>query len=157
MKRFTVFGLAAGLCFAWVAVAAAEDLAIKDGDTFSRGSIVIRVAGIDAPELHQFCTDSDGIDWPCGKAAKARLTMLLTNSPLRCRYNGHDKYNRVLAYCKAGGIDINAEMVNQGYATAYYTNDYFRQQAEAKDAKRGIWAGSYMVPSEWRKQHPRGK
>jgi endonuclease YncB( thermonuclease family) len=28
-------------------------------------------------------------------------------------------------------------------------------ESEAKAARRGIWAGSFQRPSEWRRDHPR--
>jgi endonuclease YncB( thermonuclease family) len=45
-------------------------------------------------------------------------------------------------------------MVRQGWAVAYgYASAYHSAQAEAKAAKRGIWAGSFTLPAEWRQQH----
>lgn len=56
-----------------------------------------------------------------------------------------------------GGVDVNAEMIRQGAAWAYrqYLKDQslLRLEAEAKAAKRGLWAlpeAQRMPPWEWR-------
>jgi endonuclease YncB( thermonuclease family) len=36
-----------------------------------------RLFGIDAPELHQSCNEVNGKPWPCGRAAKAKLTTII--------------------------------------------------------------------------------
>jgi predicted metalloprotease len=39
----------------------------------------------------------------------------------------------------------------QGWAVAYgFANTYESEEAEAKAAKRGIWAGTFVPPSQWR-------
>jgi endonuclease YncB( thermonuclease family) len=43
-------------------------------------------------------------------------------------------------------------MVRQGWAMSYGMA-YQSQQVEAETARRGIWAGKFMPPSEWRRQH----
>ena len=49
------------------------------------------------------------------------------------------------------------ELVRQGYAISYggLSNPYHDAETEAKDAKRGIWRGTFEQPSDWRKAHPR--
>ena len=51
------------------------------------------------------------------------------------------------------GSDVNAWMVRQGWAVAYYSATYRPEESAAHAAKRGIWAGSFMLPSEWRHRH----
>ena len=54
------------------------------------------------------------------------------------------------------GSNVNAWMVQQGWAvTSGYAEVYGAEQAEAKSAKRGLWAGSFTPPRQWRDQHPR--
>ena len=49
---------------------------------------------------------------------------------------------------------MNAWMVRQGWALAYgYAGTYHAQQDEAQTARRGIWAGAFVPPAEWRKRH----
>ena len=43
-----------------------------DGDTLkATNGVEYRIFGIDAPELHQTCTEAYGKTWLCGRAAKA--------------------------------------------------------------------------------------
>lgn len=45
---------------------------VIDGDTIKIGEQRIKLAGIDAVELHQKCL-RDGVEWNCGEGAKAWL------------------------------------------------------------------------------------
>jgi endonuclease YncB( thermonuclease family) len=126
-----------------------------DGDTIIISDTHIRLEGIDAPESDQTCTDSKGNAWPCGRAATSQLRAHIRGQELTCIRRALDKYKRVLAICSLpDGSDINAWMVQQGWAVAYgFAKIYESQEAEAEAAKRGIWAGSFVSPSEWRQQH----
>ncbi len=44
-------------------------------------------------------------------------------------------------------------MVSQGWALAYrrYSLDYVDQEADAQAVRRGIWAGEFVPPWEWRR------
>ncbi len=42
-------------------------------------------------------------------------------------------------------------MVQQGWAVSY--GDYRNEEVVARREKRGIWAGSFEVPYQWRKEH----
>lgn len=59
----------------------------------------------------------------------------------------------VLAVCRVCDIDIGAWLVLQGLALdypRYSRRAYFRQQAQAQAASRGVWAGEFQRPWEWR-------
>ena len=45
-------------------------------------------------------------------------------------------------------------MVQQGLALAYrrYSLDYVDEEADAQAARRGIWAGEFVKPWEWRRE-----
>ncbi len=49
--------------------------------------------------------------------------------------------------------DMGAWMVQQGLALAYrrYLLDYVDEEADAQTAQRGIWAGEFVKPWEWRR------
>jgi endonuclease YncB( thermonuclease family) len=128
---------------------------IVDGDTIDISDYRIRLQGIDAPETHQTCTDAGNRAWPCGRAAARELIGHLAGQPLKCESSGVDRYRRVLAVCAMpDGSDINGWLVQQGWALAYgYSSPYRSEEAEAQAAKRGIWAGSFMPPWEWRHRH----
>jgi endonuclease YncB( thermonuclease family) len=127
---------------------------VIDGDTIDIAGSRIRLQGIDAPEADQTCTDAGNRAWPCGRAATRVLIELIAGRPLKCESSGFDRYRRVLAVCALpDGSDVNAWMVQQGWALAYYSDVYRPQEAEAQAAKRGIWAGRFMPPWEWRHRH----
>lgn len=130
---------------------------VADGDTLTINTTRIRLIDIDAPELDQMCRDAQGHDWPCGRQASAQLRSRVRGHDLTCQPRSTDKYGRTLAVCSLpDGTDINAWMIKQGWAvTSGFANVYGAQQDEAKSAKRGLWAGSFTPPREWRHQYPR--
>lgn len=130
---------------------------VADGDTLTINGTRIRLIDIDAPELDQMCHDTQDREWPCGRQASARLRSRLRGHDLRCQPKSVDKYGRILATCALpDGTDVNAWMVQEGLAvTSGFANVYDAQQDEAKSARRGLWAGSFTPPREWRHQHPR--
>jgi endonuclease YncB( thermonuclease family) len=125
---------------------------VIDGDTIKMGGIHIRLEGIDAPEWQQTCTDSRGKTWACGRTATSELSRHIRGQELTCRGRAFDKYNRVVAVCMLpDGSDINAWMVRQGWAVAYgFAGSYAAEETEARAAKRGLWAGTFVRPSRWR-------
>ena len=88
-----------------------------DGDTIKTGggSVVIRLADIDAPELKQVCGDGH----PCGQEAKQALSSLLSQGVVTCESWSMDQYGRYLSTCWVGRVNVNAAMVNQGWAIPY--------------------------------------
>jgi endonuclease YncB( thermonuclease family) len=141
---------------AWIHGSIVGKARVIDGDTIVISGSHIRLHGIDAPESDQTCVDAGNTSWPCGQAATRELIALIAGRPLECETWGHDRYHRVLAVCALpDGTDINAWMVQQGWALAYYSRTYVPQETEAHAAKRGIWAGSFMPPWEWRHRHIR--
>jgi endonuclease YncB( thermonuclease family) len=127
---------------------------VIDGDTVDIAGTRVRLEGIDAPELEQSCTDAKGQSWACGRVAARELKSHIGNRDVTCTPTAVDRYRRVLAVCSLSGSDVNAWMVRQGWAMAYgYGGGYHAQQDEARAARRGIWAGSFVPPGEWRKQH----
>lgn len=108
--------------------------------------------GIDAPESAQTCKDAAGKDYRCGQAAALALSNYIGQSPITCELRNTDRYGRTVAVCRKGTEDMNAWMVAQGHAIAYrrYSTDYVAETT-AKAAKRGIWAGKFQEPGDYRK------
>lgn len=123
---------------------------VVDGDSIVIGGERVRLAGIDAPELAQTCM-RDGTGYACGRDARMALECLVAGGEVSCRHHERDRYGRVLGYCAAGGVDLNREMVRSGWAIAY--GDFDGAEREARQASRGIWAGAFDSPQEWRRQH----
>lgn len=129
-----------------------------DGDTLDIGDERIRLIGIDAPEDGQTC-QAAGEEWRCGDAATATLATMIGMAEVRCEVYGRDRYQRALAVCYAGEVDLNGAMVRSGSALAWYPEhsavagpSYAAEQATAKAARAGMWRGEFTPPWEWRRQ-----
>ncbi len=125
---------------------------VIDGDTIEVHGQRIRLHGIDAPESRQLCR-LDGKPWQCGKDATNALADMIDRRPVTCEDLGRDRYKRIIGRCIVAGEDMGAWMVSQGLALAYrrYSLDYVDEEADAKAARRGIWAGEFVKPWEWRR------
>jgi endonuclease YncB( thermonuclease family) len=130
---------------------------VIDGDTVVISGTHIRLEGIDAPESAQSCMDTGGKPWACGSRATRELRGYIRGRELACEEKALDRYRRTLAICRLqDGSDISAWMVRQGWAISYgFAQTYRSEQDEAQTAKRGIWAGTFMQPSQWRRLNPR--
>lgn len=121
---------------------------VADGDTIEIGGQRIRLTGLDAPEWNQTCSRADAADWACGRAAADRMRGLTRGATLSCEGEGHDRYGRLLATCRAGDADIAEALVRDGLAVA--SGGYIRAESEARHAGRGIWQGRFDRPADWR-------
>ncbi|MCS0493939.1 thermonuclease family protein [Ancylobacter sp. MQZ15Z-1] len=127
---------------------------VADGDSLELDGVRVRLEGIDAPELHQSCGEA-ATRWPCGEKAKAALQALVAGAKVNCRPVDEDRYGRAVAICEADGRDIGAALVAQGWAVATGLA-YTGEQSTAREERRGIWAGPFEMPANWRARHPRG-
>ena len=128
---------------------------VVDGDTIDIGGKRIRLAGVDAPESGQTCTDGAGLDYACGREAAAELDAFLAASrPTRCSVTDTDRYGRAVSACvRADGADVQDFLVGEGWAldyAAYSGGAYAARQAAAEAANRGVWQGAFVPPWEWR-------
>jgi endonuclease YncB( thermonuclease family) len=119
-----------------------------DGDTLAAGAERLRLAGIDAPEADQSCEDAKGEPWNCGDAAREALARFASAAEAECSGDARDRYGRLLVRCRLGETDINADLVRQGMAVA--AGGYKAEEDAARNASRGIWAGSFESPRAWR-------
>jgi endonuclease YncB( thermonuclease family) len=131
---------------------------VVDGDTIRVDGVAVRLAVIDAPERGQTC-DGGGRSWPCGAAATAALERLVAGRVVTCTPNGRRSYNRVVAMCRAGGIDLSLAMAEQGLARVLprFVAEWpdrgaalVAAEAAARAAGRGIWSGTAAMPAGWR-------
>ncbi len=125
---------------------------VIDGDTIEVHGQRIRLHGIDAPESRQLCR-LDSRPGQCGKDAANALAEKIARRPVTCEDLGRDRYKRIIGRCAVAGEDMGAWMVSQGWALAYrrYSRDYVDEEADAQAARRGIWAGEFVKPWEWRR------
>lgn len=140
------------ICFlalsAWGGESAA--LRVHDGDTFALADAKYRIWGVDAPELDQ----------PWGIVARETLRQLLANGEITTIRKGKS-WNRMVVQCSAGEKDVALELLKMGLAWylpkfAPKRQDYREAEAEAREAKRGLWSDKKPVaPETWRKQGKR--
>lgn len=126
-----------------------------DGDTIRLGEDRVRLLGIDAPEASQSC-ERGGAEWECGAEATALLQALLDRGQIECKQVGRDVYQRALASCRVGRIDLAEAIVGSGLAivTDEDAEMLLALQSEARSAGRGMWAGTFQTPADFRAANP---
>lgn len=124
---------------------------VIDGDTLEIQGHRLRLFGIDAPEGQQFCK-RHGKSYQCGKEAAFALADMIGRQTISCERQNIDAYNRIVAICYVEKVEINRWMVANGHALAYrhYSDRYLADEINAKNARRGIWAGSFEKPWTYR-------
>jgi endonuclease YncB( thermonuclease family) len=126
---------------------------VIDGDTIEVKGTHIRLYGIDAPESKQTC-EANGETYACGEQATEALIVFLGARPVECTENGRDRYQRIIATCYVDSTDLGSWMVEHGWAVAYrkYSLKYVGAEDSARSAKLGIWAGTFEMPENWRRE-----
>ena len=125
---------------------------IIDGDTLEIRGQRIRLHGVDAPESSQTC-DRHGKPYRCGQQAALALADLIGRQTVRCEPRDQDRYGRIVGVCRVGDTDVNAWLVRNGHAVAYrqYSQDYVAPEAQARAEQAGIWAGTFQMPWDHRR------
>jgi endonuclease YncB( thermonuclease family) len=124
---------------------------VTDGDTLTvlraGRREVVRLRGIDAPERGQ----------AYGDRARRYAAALAFGTVADIEARGRDRHGRLLAEVRLpGGRSLNRELVRAGYAWWFrrYSTDAGLAwlEAEARAARRGLWADGRPVPPwEWRR------
>lgn len=122
-----------------------------DGDSLN---MQIRLFGIDTPEAVQICKDERGRDYPCGQVASDALAKLVQDKIVSCEVKTRDRYGRPVAICYADNIDIGGALVDAGVAVAFrkYSDKYVANEERARAARRGLWAGTFEMPWDYRER-----
>ncbi len=123
---------------------------VVDGDTIRVRPVeggeeeIVRYIGIDTPEPYR-----DG-EPACGAIVATEFNERLVSGQtvtLVPDAEDKDKYDRLLRYVYVGDVFVNEMLVREGYARTLtippntrYSDDFFRYEAEAISANRGIWA-----------------
>jgi endonuclease YncB( thermonuclease family) len=131
-------------------------LAVVEGETLlllaaDNSQHRIRLAGIDAPEKDQ----------PFGDRSKQNLAKLTHGGGIRANCPKRDSYGWQVCKVYVRGQDIGLRQVYDGMAWWYraHAQDqsatdrqrYAREEYEAREGKRGLWADpSPTPPWEWR-------
>lgn len=140
----------ATLLWACAATVAAETVSgtvrrVRDGDSLQlhspqAGTIELRIAGIDAPELRQ----------PRGKDARRALAHACLGRLAQAEVQDRDRYGRVVARVRCAGVDVGRSQVREGHAWVYrrYNHDPALPALEdsARLAHRGLWSERHPQP-----------
>lgn len=130
---------------------------VVDGDSLEVAGHRIRLFGIDAPESAQDCGDARGRRYACGREAKNALAVAIGGQSVSCTPVG-ESYARDVSVCTANGRDLSDAMVRSGHALElrrFSNGRYADAEREARNARRGLWAGDFERPSQWRQDHMR--
>lgn len=134
-------------------------IGVSDGDSLKikcderANVIIVRLAGIDAPEIAHKAFNI--VEQPGGAEAKASLVQLCLKQPAVVHASSTDRYRRTLARVECNGVQVNEEQVKRGMAWAYINGK--RSIIPALEAKAradgvGLWAQPNPIkPSDWRK------
>lgn len=140
----------------WVSPLTAQEISgiarVIDGDTIEIVNQRIHLRGIDAPETKQTCTAGDR-EWRCGWEATVALHNKIGRRPVSCLPESGNRDGGIVAKCFFAKEDISEWLVLNGWAVATrpHTDDYVRVEAAARSVKRGVWAGEFEMPWEWRR------
>ncbi|OTQ73217.1 nuclease [Gilliamella apicola] len=125
---------------------------VIDGDTVDiltpeKQKIRVRLLDIDAPESRQ----------AYGNASKKYLASLIAGKSVFIKENKKDIYQRTLGTIYLEQININAKMVENGFAWAYRykgvvnNNNMLKLESKAKQNKKGLWKDKHPIaPWEFR-------
>ncbi len=124
---------------------------VHDGDSIhitptGEKRVVIRLAGIDAPELAQ----------PFGIASRDTLRSLILKKRAEASCHKTDRYQRKVCVVIYNGVDVNLQMISSGMAWHYkqyekeqsrqQRREYARAERKARDSKSGLWSGKSVQP-----------
>ena len=127
-------------------------VAISDGDTLTcltdaKRQLKVRLHAIDAPEKQQ----------AFGQQAKKHLSDLVYNQTVTLNITDTDRYGRTVADIQLGSLNVNQQMVKDGYAWAYRRyggTRYAPEEKAARKAKLGLWRDANPIePSQWRRMN----
>lgn len=126
---------------------------VTDGDTLQIREVKIRLYGVDAPESSQTCA-RQGQVYGCGREAAFALADLVRGKNVTCVRKDTDRYGRMVGICTVGSTEVNRWLVEHGHALPYvqYGGAVYRDaEARAKLARRGLYAGTFQNPWDYRK------
>ncbi len=136
---------------------------IIDGDTLAVQGTVVRLYGIDAPELGQACRIGARA-YDCGRIARTALLDLTAGVTVSCELapaspedprpeaDPEDGADGRIGRCSADGYDLSEGMAYTGWALALrrVSERYVAFEDRARAARRGLWKGQFIAPWDWR-------
>ena len=132
---------------------------VVTGSTLNINGLNIKMYGIDAPDITQTCADRHGRGYYCGREARTWLQDWLNNREVTCYILGQIENGWATGVCFVdnNNYDVAAVTVNAGWAVAYTKNTdiYVPYEHQAGTNKRGLWAGTFYKPWDWKKLQSR--
>ena len=127
---------------------------VIDSASFELLGVRVRLLGVAAPPPSQTCF-AGGQRWNCGQAARWALAERIGLNWVVCEERGRDAAGTVIALCALGGKggpELNGWIVARGWALARPSESdaYSADEAAARQAGKGIWAGGFEPPASWR-------
>lgn len=125
---------------------------IADGDTLTcltdgKQLLKVRLHAIDAPEKQQ----------SFGRQAKKHLSDLVYKQTVTLNITDTDRYGRTVADIQLGSLNVNQQMVKDGYAWVYRRyggTRYAPEEKAARKAKLGLWRDANPIePNQWRRMN----
>lgn len=150
MRFFKNFFLAIVLFFIIISQVQADFngkvVKVIDGDTVDiltpkKQKVRVRLLDIDAPESRQ----------AYGNAARKYLASLIAGKNVFVKENKKDIYQRTLGTIFLNQININAKMVESGFAWAYRykgvanNKNMVKLESKAKQNKKGLWKDKHPI------------
>lgn len=124
---------------------------VTDGDGMRVQGREVRFAALDAPEWDQRAQHRDGYWFGHGKRVKSALVNEIGGRRVRVAVETWDWFGRAVGTVTCEGRDIGRWLVNEGHAIAAHGDRYKAVEAEARKARRGMWAHKRNVdPRVWR-------
>lgn len=125
---------------------------VRSANEVALDGTVLLLFGLEAPATDMRCDLSDG-QYRCGVVAWAELIKLADGRDLSCDVESQTGDGTLVATCYLGERDINEALVRSGWAEARTDVERYQvDQAEARRARRGIWAERIRPPD--RRQAP---
>lgn len=121
---------------------------VHDGDTLrcldaQNVQHKIRLDGIDAPELGQ----------PFGSKARQHLADFAMHKDVALQIHGRDHYRRALATVHIDGVDVNQQMVKDGFAWHYKRYNKDKRLEAAEEAAVSSASGNFR-PGNSSRRYP---
>jgi endonuclease YncB( thermonuclease family) len=118
---------------------------------FEDGTEVELDGAIDAPELEQKGLIGDTY-YPCGKEAAEFLRKLIGDKTVTCFAHPENVAGKKVRVATAmiGETNLNIELVRNGWAVSHHRG-MDTWEIIARENKRGLWRGEFIVPERWRK------
>jgi endonuclease YncB( thermonuclease family) len=117
---------------------------------FEDGTTVCLSGAIDAPEPDQRGLIGSAL-YPCGKEAAEFLKKLIADRPVTF-FGGRSEQRsgKMAGSCFVGETNLEIEMVRNGWALSHHSG-MDAWEIIARENKRGLWRGKFIVPERWRK------